>query len=1230
MKFRKRQRIVSNFLGTILSFCMLFIVVGSQQTVYSVLASEQNAAEWRQQQSSETGGLGDRLDGDYAYISEVGILMDQTTKSGFAVRTGTAPWDEETEKNIAGNDTTDLDNTVRSFDIVSYTTYFRSKMRDDAAYSGHRTGTLHFEFIVPGESNMVQYEIDSMGWLTAKAEAQYEVTEAMYQGQICQVLQGSYLWEPNEDNPVAIGESYQELNVVLRVLAMHNGETLQPYFTFWLEGNEVQQDREQIVTGSDTICSAHGEIEYKTIEAPEINVTAAPRYNIQLKSCDPRAQYINFFDFSTGNKLAQNQNAGTVYGRVNVLGITLQIYGKSPQHGLRGCEIPDGKPITFDLELASEYIGTDGNTYDTSDRYQPLLWSLDANIKSNEQGDGREIAGSYKFAAGGAPMNKGTAYESCKDGGRWTAVQEGTTLQITVTEYQVDLNQLPYADGNVSPGIYTYYDPMTTQHYWDIQQACFSAGECWIVQPFYDKDETYVVDEYATGTFTMSVTDQNLKATGESGQLLDNVSDNKNQMEQSDDHAALPMALEQPGTIDQSVNYQQYGKIEYGSSLTDGCFENGKDWIVAGGQLNIQEMLKQNSAEGMYTGVAYDDLIKFDDQFFELEEVKKGSSAGMQQMTDQFLYGAKSDKSGWNHQNLNPDEEGYDLEMMQATADDLIFFSSLEELRSHGYTCVAVLWEARGLASAQSTNCYIGLQGKVKDTVQSNQVYMVTHCARAWNKQDVAKDIADFYNKDIAALTDDDYISYMKSKEFPTRADSQQSVSYTEYPDAFWVNEYGSRDGLTNYKKAEYNESGYVSGSAGLSYGDSCLVVSYATQISKDTMQQSGTGSAQASKRAYDMDSNQRVADYVLKPSVKRTVGESQTEDMSIKTTLYIKDVLPKGLHYIYGSSYLGGTYTQRSEGKQGQIENGQKLDPEITENEDGTTTLVWTLKNVVFTNQEIMYFDPIYYSCEIGTVGDEKTDVINNQQLLNQVYIWGSDEQKRDFTEKNGNMAAISIQVSKNNSVSLAKIADKAVVEPGESIGAVLNVGNNADNTMNLIAMDSLPYDGDEVGSSFDGDCQVTEFRILTPKLLDKLRIYYTDDVAQRGKTSMDYVSSDFQSEAGWKLLTADSDTGVVTLPDNFCPTAIAVVGELPGQKTLKMHITMSVPNGKSGDYVINRLTRDSLESDSRTYIYEEEDPPVTGVNEHTPGKISYVSGAAGVMVIILLIVQRLRRKHR
>ncbi len=1222
MKARKKQRIVSHFFRAMFSICMLFFIVVSQMAEYSALASSVG-------QSGENpihpkaGGVGERLDGDYAYISDAQILADPSTESGYAIRTGTAPMDAESEKGLPGNDTTELDNVVRSFDLVSYTTFFRSKMREDAPYSGYRTGALHFEFVIFGTAEEIQYETESMGWLSAKKEIQYEITEESYGGQACQVLRGSYLWEPNDENPVAIGESYQELTVALRVLAMKNGDRVQPYFTFWLDGNEVPE--EGMVTGSETVCSTHEEIEYKTIQAPEVQVTAAPRYNIQLKTCDSRAQYIDSFDFSSGNELAQNQDAGTIYGRINVLGVTLQIYGKSPQHGLMGCEIPNGDDITFDLELNSEYRGTNGKSHDTDTEYPPMIWSLDANKKSDAQTDGREIAGSYKFAAGGAPMNQGTAYESCKDGGTWSVIQDGMTLHVTVKDYHVDLNQLPYADGNVSAVVYTYYDPTTTQHYWNVQEACFSAGECWIVQPFYDKNGNYVVNQYGTGTFTTTITDQNLRVTGSSGQPLEETSDNGNQMKQTDDHAALPMALEQPGSIDQLINYQKYQTIAYGTSLTEGCFENGKDWIVANGQLNIQEMLKQNTAEGMYTGVAYDDLIKFDDQFFELECVKKGSSAGMERMQDKFLYGAKPDRSGWNHQGLDPDEAGYDLEMMQTTADNLIFFTSLEELKNNGYTCVAVLWEARGVASSQSTNCYIGLEGHVKETAQSNQVYMVTHCARAWNKQNVAQDAADYFEKEVAALTDEDYVAYMQSDQFPTR--EGQNVSYTDYPEAFWINEYGTRDGLANYQKASYDESGYIDGSAGVSYGDSCLVVAYASKISKDTVQQSG---ANTSKRAYDMDSNQRVADYVLKPSVVRTAGEAQTEDMSITTTLYVQDILPKELHYIYGSAYLGGTYVQHAEGKQGMVVDGQKLEPDITVREDGTTVLLWTLRNVTITNEQVTFFEPIYYSCEIGTVGEESTDVKNNQQLLNQAFVWGSSEQKRDFSEVNGNMATLSIQVSKNNAISLSKIADEPLVKPGESIGAVLNVGNNADNTMNMIAMDSLPYNGDELGSSFDGDCLVTEFTIQTPELLNHLKIYYTSDIAQRGKTSMDYNDSDFQKESEWTLLEADPSSGVVMLPEDFCPTAIAVVGDLPGKKTLKMHITMTLPESKSGDKVINRLTRGNLESDSRTYIYEEELPPVTGVTLHRPGKMYKAAGVIGILVIFLLLRSRYLRGKR
>ena len=354
----------------------------------------------RAEQNQEN--IGERLDGDYAYISESGLVDDDKTSSRKAIRTGTTPWDNEEG---SGNDTTDLDDNIRSFDVINYTTYFRTKVRDNAPYNFYKTGTVHFQFIVPGTKSQIQYGIDTMSWLSAKKDVEYTLSEKEIDGKTYQVLAGSFLLEPNSENPSAIGESYQELTVMLRVLAMNNGEKVQPEFTYWLEDNQ--------------------EKDYQTIKAPDVNVTAEPRYNVQLKTCDSRAQYVNMFDFSTGNEQAQNKDAGNVYGRCNVVGITLQIVGKSPDHGLKGCEIPDGKDIKFDIDVSSVYQGTDGKTTDTNSNYMPLLWSFDENKKRNGQADGREISGSIDFASGGAPFNSDQGeYQSCDDGGTWKAIQE--------------------------------------------------------------------------------------------------------------------------------------------------------------------------------------------------------------------------------------------------------------------------------------------------------------------------------------------------------------------------------------------------------------------------------------------------------------------------------------------------------------------------------------------------------------------------------------------------------------------------------------------------------------------------------------------------------------------------------------------------------------------------------------------------------------------------------------
>ena len=1187
--------------------------------------SDEEIPEQRMSEESENqNASNERLDGDYAYISAAGMVADRESSTGTSIRTGTAPWDDITEADLSGNDATELDAKVRSFDQVTYTTYFETKVRSDAPYTYYRTGTLRFEFILPGNSSEIQFDTDAMGWLSAKKEIHYTIAEDEFNGKSCQILRGSYLLEPNDQHENAIGESYQELSIIIRVLAMKNEDIVQPLFTYWLDHCQVPENG--IVTGSETICSEHNDQEYKTITPPEVTVTAAPRYNIQIKTCDDRAQYVDNFSFDSGNGYAMNKDVGTIYGRIHVLGITVQMVGKTAEQGLRGCELPDGSALIFEIDLSSKFLGTNGTEHDVTDTYAPLVWSMEGNDKNDQtkqQYDERLITGTYKFASGGAPFNKDNYYYyTCADGGVWTGTQTGSTVLVRVEDYSIDLNWLPYTDSNKNQNNYDYYDPNSIKNYWDVQTACFSAGELWVIQPFYDAQGNYVVDEYGTGTFNLTVQDSNLKITGQSGQ-----NNPATQMKTDDDSRTLSMALEKPGTIDQSVTYQKYGVVAYGSSLTDGCYEDGKDWILAGGSLNIQEMLKHNSAEGMNTGTAYDDLVKFDDAFFVLEGIQTGSSAGLSNMKEQFLYGAKPDKTGWNHSGLEPQEDGYDTEMMETTADELIFFSSLEELKNVGYVCVAVLWEARGLASSQSTNRYFALQGHVADTAQAGAVYMVTHSAQAWNRNDVQQEAAEYLNKDSMLLSDEDYITYMQNA-FPSR-DSGDQLSYeNDYPKAFWVNNSQTRDGLKNYQKAEYEPEGYAGGSAGVSYGDSCLVVLFTTKITKDIAQTNANG---LEKIAYDVDTGQRIADYILNLSAKRTAGESITEGAAIKTDLYVEDILPVGLTYIEGSAYWGGSYKESEEGLQGTVSGGTAMEPEITKNADGTTMLLWTLKNVVVTEKETTIFAPVYYSCLIGTPDNVTTDVKNNDQLSNKAFVWGSKEQKREFNATNENLAELSIQVTKNNAISISKLTKTPLVEAGEPMRFTLNVGNNGANDMDMIAIDGFPYNGDGRGSSFFGECQVTELVIKNLKLLESIELYYSNSEEDRGKISPNYEKTDFESEK-WTKLSVDRTTGKASLPQDFTPVAIAAVGKLPVRATLKIDLTMFLPDGKAGDRVVNSLSCENLktEAGSSIIIPQPEVPPDTGIRLPSDRKLSTWVFAGSILLIGNRMIRRRKRKSR
>ncbi|MCD8371036.1 MAG: hypothetical protein LUC94_12085, partial [Clostridiales bacterium] len=739
---------------------------------------------------------------------------------------------------------------------------------------------------------------------------------------------------------------------------------------------------------------------------------------------------------------------------------------------------------------------------------------------------------------------------------------------------------------------------------------------------------TYIVDEYGDGTFTTVLSDTSLSMTTASGSTLATVTDNSNQAVTSDDKVSQSMAITKPGTISQQIQYLKYNYNAYNDPLTDGCWGTGQDWILVGDNLTIGGWVSHDSAEGGYTGVAYDVLIKFDDAFFEPTSV---SASGVNGGTVTVMYAAKSDRSGWEHNGLDPNESGYDTDMIYADIDDLVYFSRVDDLEDAGYTCVGVLLQYRGLVTEQMNHIHYYIKGSCKSDVEVDYVYMVTHCCRVWNREELAEASGTSLS-DLLAMTTSEVNALVKTY-IPTVSDSS-TPDYSSYPTTYWVN--GGEDGvgtqsdnIRNYTKPYYDDNGYVSQTEGYLWGDSCLVVGYTSNVTLNVAQTTSSG---GTKSSYDMDTNQRTVDYVVQGSIIRNNG-TFTTDTTQQTTVTMTVTLPDGLSYLEGSSYIGGTYTSNGEGIQGTVTDGTPLTEDgtvtytdeygnevsvtltIGKDADGNTTLTYTVAGYTIGSDATEYLDKIYFSCTIGTAGIEETDVKNNDSLVTSVTIETTEDCNREFNTENANYAETGILISKNSAISLVKFADQSVVDVGDEMGFTMNVGNNGNNALSIVAVDALPYQG-ESASFFTGNVIVTEFSVTSQSTadLDDLTFYYTDSDDYQGITSesitnkADYSENSYFTDTnGWSKLTltqtktlvcdnedvdhthTDADCYEVSyvatweVSDDFQPTAIVAVGTLAANTTLKMHITILLPGAKEGEYITNTLSRGNLSSTAR-----------------------------------------------
>lgn len=1131
------------------------------------------------------------------------------------IEDGTAPFDTSEDstymyyKDANGNDENASNKRVRSFDTITYDfTYRTEPYKSGAAYT---EGTIYFEFVLPMKAEEAEWNTSSMGWMNDGWKVTTENRTYDFDGDgtdetvSCQVLSGKRVLEGNGKTVI---QGSGTLNAIVNVLASQNGRKVNPTFTVWLDGNKAgETDLTSLssVTANETACTEHNKVEQKTIKANgdnTVTVTAAPRYNVQVKQGSSSGESYtatSYFNFNVGNSYALDMNAGeSVYGRAVSYGVTIQLYN-NPDRGFKGIEYPSG-PITLELELSVDFQPASRNLTDAEKEavaqdFAPLVLSWGPQSSSSTQYDGRTLTdfGLY-YAVFQAPGNKNTNQTAasialsgsadCYNGGTWTASKSGNTIKLTISDYEIKYPIFPNRPQGYGNATSTYYDYTTGL----TNVGCFSAAKIFVVTPFYSngtsdasKKGEHILDYLGVtaGNFKSTLKDVKLTATSVSGQTLKTVTDNSNQMVTNDDVRTVDIGLLAPGDFNFNVAWtmqtsQPDNRHKDVLGNTDGgsWSQNGQDTLVIGSSVGIGSGFQHNE-NGFASNRLYaaDILCKFDGAAVTLTGGTPYTTSYVTSATNgsnfdvTFLYAVKPDGTNWKS----------DTEMNAAKIKDLNYYSTVAEARQHG-TIVAYLTEYRPKG---------GVKANLKKYVQGARCIAYVP-AKVNNDSNL---VGNVYQTCIGGVLwrEAEYDAAMKNGGIPTLANKSGSsvtlpaASITQYQ---------------QYTKTVYNTDGTISGHTGTyQYGDSLLITAARTKIVKQVAQKDTSGNT---KVVYDMDYEQRYADFVLTPSfTDLPAGVSAT------TNVTITDTLPAGLSYVAGSAYLGGTYVQaEKQGRQGSVTGGKQVEPEISEPDaDGNVTLTWFIQNVN-TAEGIPH---IYYSTEIGTKGVEDTDVKNNQEITGYATVRSTGE-KGKCTESAGNKASATIKVSKLKAVAVSKVTEKKLYEPGESRTYVLSVNNNGDSAAtDQVVLESLPYKGDSRGSNFTGKLLVTKVEFDTSEFSNasEWECYYTTDTAVRETSSYQYQASDIKAGSStvtkggasatvtWKKATVATEAKnnrltVSGVPDDGTVTAIVWVGTINTKETFTARVTTKTPDSEGGEVASNGLSRGEDETEQRTTV--------------------------------------------
>lgn len=497
------------------------------------------------------------------------------------------------------------------------------------------------------------------------------------------------------------------------------------------------------------------------------------------------------------------------------------------------------------------------------------------------------------------------------------------------------------------------------------------------------------------------------------------------------------------------------------------------------------------------------------------------------------------------------------------------FYPTLSEAKQHGVIVAVLVYEQSSIDPENSSlgrNFFLGT--KTPMTVRDDavgKVAQITADTYVWTRKDLTK---------LSGLSVDDdnvkwaqWVGNYKSpldlyKDMSNPSDTNSSESYT---------------------KSTFDENGVYQGgdTADTLKGDSLFVTTEIPHISKSTEQTDDTGKNH--KNIYDLDKEQRYADWLLTATAdtgKNSTGETYTTDY------HIKDVVPKGLTYVDGSSYIGGTYKENNKGQErGTVTGGTPVAPKVTKNGDGTTTLEWVVTNVQADSSTKTL---LHYSTTIGDASDPDNDAKNNQQYANHVEIRSKRAMGTPLSTR-GQKADYTIRVSRTHSSALATRAQPLLNDVEKPLGFTNMLGNfSKDEKTDPYAVDVMPYKGLNQ-SNYHGDYTLTGLTVKAGAgaSMNGVKVYFTTDQKWRNVDATKITREQVQQ---WTEATVNATTGKVAIPDGYGkPVAWAFTSpSLPANARYDFILSVKPTGNSASDVYVNRWTDGDNKVDAVTQVVE------------------------------------------